>query len=211
MRDPFYSSRNISGGFGGCENCSCGGRCGCGQNTARRVAGDGGAICGSVYQAGFGASDYPRLTALLTDYVEDKIARGEPFYLSPDLNSGTVDPTGKGFGFLPIFAAIAAFAAKAAPVVIAAAGAKAGADTAKANKKAANAAQAQAAADLTRAQAEAKAQEDAAAALAAQRLTIPAAILPQAVAATRADVFGGVDKNLLIIGGVALAALLLMR
>ena len=141
------------------------------------------------------------MTAVLTDYVQQKIANREPFYLSPEINSDTVDASGKGFGFWPIVAAIAAFAVKAAPVIIGVAGAKAGIDTAKANKKAASAAQLQAKADA----------DAAAAALKAQQMQTPAAVMPQALSAARQDIFGGVDKNLLFAGAAALVALLLLK
>lgn len=201
MREAIIFANTNASQFGCGENCTCGGKCGCGKGRPRGNSGLGGGIYRESRYAGFGENPYPRLTAVLTDYVQQKIDRREPFYLSPEINSDNLDPSGKGFGFLPILAAIAGFAAKAAPVIIGAAGAKAGLDTAKANKKAANAAQLQARADA----------EAAAAALKAQQMQIPAAIAPQAISAVRQDAFGGVDKNLLIAGAVALAAILLLK
>lgn len=219
MREAIIFANSNASQFGCGENCSCGGKCGCGKSRSRGNSGLGGGVYGPGGFSGIGENAYPRLTNVFADYMREKIARGEPFYLSPEVNSNTLtadktgfsvdgqQSSGMGFFFVPFLLAAAGVAAKVAPVVIAAAGAKAAVDTAAANKKAASAAQAQAQAQAT-AEAEAAA---AAAALRSQQVAIPPAIQTQVVSAAKADVFGGVDKNLLLAGAIGLVALLLLK
>lgn len=74
--------------------------------------GQGGTCCGSC--AGMGG--YSATERALLEYAQNKLATGQPFYISPLLNSDAL--RGDGMGFLPaLIAAVAAAAPTIANVV----------------------------------------------------------------------------------------------
>lgn len=189
-------------GFGCGENCACGGRCGCGQDRARGFAGNGGPILRNSDPQTSGA--VARIYEILSAYVQDKISRGEPFYISPEVNSDTLGSVrGFGFAFLAPLLTVASSVATAAGAYSAVKGAQAQKKAADAANKAAKTAAAdQAVVDRV------------IATLKEQGIILPREQAAQSVAvATRApQAAPTIDtQTLLIIGGIGLAALLLSR
>lgn len=166
------------------------------------ACGPGQSCCGEC-QRGGGLGGFPNIEYVLQSYVDDKLSRGERFYISPKVNSDTLryEP-----GMGAFMAAIAALAAKIGPAVVKGAevygtvkamqgGGGGGTSSGQlSSQDIANAITPQVVANMQ-----------------AQGVQLPAAVANQVTTAGLMDVFGANTKPILIAVGVGLAALLLLR
>jgi hypothetical protein len=142
------------------------------------------------------SQDYPRTFNVLKAYVDRKIAAGEPFYLSPEVNSETIGFDGMGF-LNAIIAGIGAIAGTAASVAGTAASIKA----LKGGKASASDA------DAVAAQIAPLVQQK----LAAQGISLPGEVATQVTAAGILDTFGAENRPFVMVGLAGLAALVLLK
>lgn len=165
--------------------------------------GPGGSCCGQC--AGMaGALDlsqeYPRTFNVIKRYVDSKVANGEDFFLTDQVNSATVTPDQLGF-LTAIIGAISAIAGSVGTVAGAAASIKA----LKAGKGSSSDV------DSVAAQITPLVQQK----LAAQGISLPGEIAQQATAAGILDTFGTENKPIVIAGlgliGVVVLSKLLRR
>lgn len=165
--------------------------------------------------------DFPRTETIIKNYVLEKLARNEPFYISAELNSDTVKPD-PGFGLpflIPLVAAAAgvvgSVAAVAAPIAAAVAPLASVAGTALAVNNIVN----QATAGSPQQQSQSvpsgpitinpQFESQVVADLQAKGIQLPSAIKSQTISAASLDLFGPGSGQWVILGGFMLMVLLL--